>query len=421
MVSHFYAGALGGRVRLRRCAVMPAAPRPPGTDSSPWGAVDLDVATRMRPRIPAVVDTVIAAVREEVPEYDQPLEGEFGRLISVGVNAALDQFVALLGQEGQPPDPSVYEAMGRAEYRAGRTLDALQSAYRVGARVAWREVAAYAEDEEFDIPTLGRLAEAMFAYIDRLSAASVRGYSQEQSLRAGSLQKRRQALVELLVAGPHVDPYDVEEAATQAGWALPTSLAVLAVGGADPIVIARRMPTGTLAASLHPVSVLLVGDPDAPGRRKQLRRALRDRRGVLGPVGPWAEASVSYQRAVAAWPLHERGLLGRDALALAQDHTLTLLLAADRRLTADLVRVRTAPLEGLTAAARERAVMTLRAWLDAHGEVAVAAEVLHVHPQTVRYRLAGLRELFGVALEDPAALLELDLALRAAELLGDEA
>ncbi|MCW2957770.1 MAG: transcriptional regulator, CdaR, partial [Solirubrobacterales bacterium] len=190
----------------------------------------------MRPRIPAVVDTVIAAVREEVPEYDQPLEGEFGRLISQGVNAALDQFVALLGQDGQLPDQTVYEAMGRAEYRAGRTLDALQSAYRVGARVAWREVAAYAGEEDFDIPTLGRLAEAMFAYIDRLSAASVRGYSQEQSLRAGSLQNRRQALVELLVAGPPVEPGQVEEAAAQAGWTLPAELAVLAVGDADPIV-----------------------------------------------------------------------------------------------------------------------------------------------------------------------------------------
>jgi DNA-binding PucR family transcriptional regulator len=35
-----------------------------------------------------------------------------------------------------------------------------------------------------------------------------------------------------------------------------------------------------------------------------------------------------------------------------------------------------------------------------------------VHPQTVRYRLASLRETFGEALDDPAARLELALALR---------
>jgi hypothetical protein len=36
----------------------------------------------------------------------------------------------------------------------------------------------------------------------------------------------------------------------------------------------------------------------------------------------------------------------------------------------------------------------------------------------VRYRLGGLREAFGGALEDPTALLELHLALRAADLFG---
>jgi DNA-binding PucR family transcriptional regulator len=41
---------------------------------------------------------------------------------------------------------------------------------------------------------------------------------------------------------------------------------------------------------------------------------------------------------------------------------------------------------------------------------AMAAE-LHVHPQTVRYRLARLHELFGPALEDPATRARLMLAL----------
>jgi DNA-binding PucR family transcriptional regulator len=58
---------------------------------------------------------------------------------------------------------------------------------------------------------------------------------------------------------------------------------------------------------------------------------------------------------------------------------------------------------------------TLGAWLDHQGEVRPAAEQLHVHAQTVRYRLNRLRELFGDALDDPTARLELALALRTAE------
>jgi DNA-binding PucR family transcriptional regulator len=121
---------------------------------------------------------------------------------------------------------------------------------------------------------------------------------------------------------------------------------------------------------------------------------------------------------VAAWPLHATGRLGSDKLAYARDHLLPLLLSVDRELTADLVGLRLAPLEGLTAAAYERAVTTLEAWLDAHGDVTRAAATLHVHPQTVRYRLGGLRERFGTVLEDPRQLLELQLALRARHLAG---
>jgi DNA-binding PucR family transcriptional regulator len=69
----------------------------------------------------------------------------------------------------------------------------------------------------------------------------------------------------------------------------------------------------------------------------------------------------------------------------------------------------------LSRGARARAYETLRAWLDAHGDVAVAAAALHVHAQTVRYRLGRVREALGDdALDDPAARLELALALRVA-------
>jgi DNA-binding PucR family transcriptional regulator len=56
----------------------------------------------------------------------------------------------------------------------------------------------------------------------------------------------------------------------------------------------------------------------------------------------------------------------------------------------------------------------LRAWLDHPGQVTRVATELHVHPQTVRYRVAQLRELFGERLDDPDARFELALALRAA-------
>ena len=100
---------------------------------------------------------------------------------------------------------------------------------------------------------------------------------------------------------------------------------------------------------------------------------------------------------------------------VADEHLPALLLAAAPGIAADLARTRLAPLDGLAEGPRERLVATLRAWLDRPGQVQAIAGELDVHPQTVRYRLKQLRELFGERLEDPDARFELSLALRAAD------
>ena len=67
---------------------------------------------------------------------------------------------------------------------------------------------------------------------------------------------------------------------------------------------------------------------------------------------------------------------------------------------------------------RERLGSTLDAWLRHRGRTEAVATALHVHPQTVRYRLAKLRELFGSRLDDPDGRFELELALRARRIAG---
>jgi DNA-binding PucR family transcriptional regulator len=57
------------------------------------------------------------------------------------------------------------------------------------------------------------------------------------------------------------------------------------------------------------------------------------------------------------------------------------------------------------------------AWLEQGRSAPAAARVLHAHAQTVRYRLAQVRELLGDAVDDPAARFELELALRGQRLL----
>ena len=64
-----------------------------------------------------------------------------------------------------------------------------------------------------------------------------------------------------------------------------------------------------------------------------------------------------------------------------------------------------------------RLLETLRAWLDHQRHTPRIAAELHVHPQTVRYRVRQLRELLGDAIETPEGRFELELALRARQSL----
>ena len=106
----------------------------------PWARVPDWVGPALRPELAGATEEIIAAVRAGVPEYARPLEGRFGRRITEGVSVALNQFVDLLGVDASPGDLRVYRGLGQLEHREGRTLAALQSAYQLGARTAWRRI-----------------------------------------------------------------------------------------------------------------------------------------------------------------------------------------------------------------------------------------------------------------------------------------
>ncbi len=388
----------------------------------PWEALPPEVADVLRPELPALADEIVAELSRGVPDYARPLEGPFGQALRAGVEEALGRFTSFVASPGTDPDAGseVYLNLGRGEMRAGRSLDALLAAYRLGARVAWRRLAAAGERAGLSPRTLYTLAEAIFAYIDELSALSIDGYAREQAAAAGALQRRRQRLAALLVQDPPAASATVEAAASGAGWRLPRRLAVLVVetdeGSEAAERLAVRLGPEALVSHLPPLTVALVR---APARRNELEAAVRGRRAALGPEVSWQEAAVSFARAREVLRLAaDGGIEAGGALLLADTHRLSLLLGADRRLARDVAESALAPLESETEVSRERLGSTLDAWLRHRGRTEAVAKVLHVHPQTVRYRLARLRELFGTRLDDPDGRFELELALRARRIAG---
>jgi hypothetical protein len=391
-------------------------------------AADLppSLAAALRPALPDLSDAIIAAIGAEVPAYARPLEGPFGRALRVGVRTALARFVdGIQDPASEDPDARrLYLELGRAEFRAGRSLDAILSAYRIGARLAWERFVAAGEAAGHEPATLYRLASAIFSYIDGISADSVEGFAQERAETEGERQRRRRALARLL-ARDDVPVEEVHDLARLAGWARPAAVAALVVGGPsngnggageppEADRLASRLGGDAIAAVDGATAIAWLPDPEAPGRRAQLAAALEGTPAALGPAVALPRAAHSLARARAAHALMLEGRLPEEPVVAADDHLCELMLhGGDTTLAADLAARVLAPLSELRPKAAVRLRETLRAWLDHPGQVQAVAERLHVHPQTVRYRVAQLRELYGETLDDPDARFELALALRA--------
>ena len=80
---------------------------------------------------------------------------------------------------------------------------------------------------------------------------------------------------------------------------------------------------------------------------------------------------------------------------------------------AETVFITDGQLDRLSPATRDKLTDTLAAWLDNACSTGDIARALHVHMQTLRYRLRQLEEVFGPdALTDGERRLELQLALK---------
>ncbi|MGW4502708.1 PucR family transcriptional regulator [Micromonospora sp. NPDC004336] len=381
--------------------------------------LDARVAGALRDQLPLLAERTVTAITAEVPSYSGTLTGQMREKIETAVQVALGTFLQLI-ERSQGADPSTplvgaleaAYALGSGEARSGRSMDALLAAYRVGARVSWREMSTTTVRGGLSAATVAEFAELMFAYIDELSAASVAGHADELASAGRARRRNLERLTQRLLAG------EPEEAllrsAERADWPPPQTLTVVLLPRANlraalALLHPRTLESGDDLPAGEDLAVLLV--PDSHGdRRRQLARVLHGRRAVLGPARPWTRVAASYQRAVRARSLGLRPAAD-DAPLDTEEHLAELVLSTDPEGLADLRARALAPLAALPPAAADRLAETLRSWLLHHGRRDDVAADLFVHPQTVRYRMGKLRELYGDRLTEPATVLDLTLAL----------
>jgi PucR C-terminal helix-turn-helix domain len=371
-------------------------------------ALDDDVVEVLREQLPTVADRTVAALTAEVSEYADAFSGEMGATIRGAVRMALAGFLRLASHSGdssplEPARDGAY-ALGRGEARSGRTMDALLAAYRVGARVAWREMSRTAVDRGLPAATVAQFAELVFAYIDELSAASVAGHTDELATSGRVRQQYRERLGQALLTGS--PPESLLPLAERADWEPPPDLTVVLLPSPRTRDTLHLLDPRSLSVpgdliGLDDTDVLLTPDP-----RRVILRNLPGRAAVVGPTRPWTAAATSYARAARLV-----GMASSNEPIDTEAHLTTLVLTADADALADLRTQALAPLANLRPSTAARLADTLRSWLLHQGRREDVAADLHVHAQTVRYRMTQLRELYGDQLADPDIVLQLIVAL----------
>ncbi|MFF9178386.1 helix-turn-helix domain-containing protein [Streptomyces sp. NPDC014793] len=402
---------------------MPKRAAAVGVDTGgPFKALPPGLPDRLRPYAAEITEEVVRAIGTQIAEYARPMDDTYMQGVHRGVDHALR---GLLERMAQPdtdwqPVKETYERIGRGEAEEGRSLDSFQSALRLGARVTWRRVNALVDGGLLPRDVLGAFGEALFLHLDEMAAAATAAYTEARLHAAGELQQRRARLVDLLTADPPAPAGAIADLAHAARWTVPRAVAVVAVDpgpGGAPIV----PPEFLTRFDLQP-ALLVVPDPEGPGRARAVAGALQGLPAAMGPPVGLHDGARSLRWATEALGLVRRGVLTAadpaGGVVRCQDHLPALLLLRDDALLDAMAEHRLRPLEQVRPPQRERLAETLLALLRSGRGVAEVAARLAVHPQTVRYRMRQLDTLFGELLHDPEARFEMQLALRARELRG---
>ncbi|HEY2670183.1 MAG TPA: helix-turn-helix domain-containing protein [Rugosimonospora sp.] len=384
--------------------------------ASPFAGVPRNLAAIMRKELPDLATEIISEIRTTIPEYARPMNGPYGQAIRLGVEQALTAFVDQVANPGGPHDArdEVCRRLGQYEAHEGRGLDSLQAAYRIGTRVSWHRVMKVAQQYNLSLATISQLADALFGFMDELASLSRQGYLEAQARSADVLEHWRRRLLRLILECPPAPSTAIIELAGLASWPVPNQVTMVAM---RPLACDKSLLDTDVLAELDAVEPhLLVPGPLTAQRTTMLQLGLAGSRIAVGPAVELASAAQSLRWSRQALALAEDGRIEAGAVVLCEEHLTELLLMSDTALVDQIAKRELGALGGMNAHRRHRLTETLTAWLEGRGSAARMAEKMAIHPQTVRYRMRQIEQIFGEQLDDPDSRFALDLVMRVGRL-----
>lgn len=393
-----------------------------------------EVVARLSERLPDLVDVMCRAVQQELPAYRRPAADVEEFRGGVRRTAGLLMRVLEERRPLRPEELVTLHVIGAQRARQGIPADWAVEGVRVGLRVGWEYLLGIVRElplTDVALQAVGRMSLEVFDFVHVVLTGLETGYATEQEQRLTGQVQAQAAFVDRVLEGHWDDEREIRSQAAGLGHELGGSWGMLfvlpagsrhtealrsaaaAVATATPGIIEGPMRT---LPTLHVVLLCTSSGPAAWCKALDAVNdvAVRERLVVVPaePV-PLAHTLVHvYRRAQRYLTLANTAGSG-PGIVTVKDLRLYAVLAgvplADR---VEFVRDVLGPILDLVPHKAKELLETLEAVYRRKGRIADAAADLHLHQNSVRYRLNRIEALTGLSLDVPAERMHLELAMR---------
>jgi hypothetical protein len=386
------------------------------TDTAP----SLDPGARLMARHDEVVGTMLERILEEEPAYRRLSPAELADVTALIVRNSRLMAAALSGHRVQREQLAYVSEHVRNRVRVGIPLEAVLQAYRTAMNVFWEEstaeVARLGLSRDGAVEVARRLSEAMDTLTTHAAATYVR---EESRLRALSDKAARDLLEALLRGDPSVlldEPHHAAPGLDPQGDLLvivgrvsteeqPLTRALDTAARARGDALAtRRVSPLLVVRDRAVVAVVGAAASDVEDADHLAERLLAARAALLAETGidlhcgissrcaGFAQVAAAYDEAALAV---SRATDRRPVVSLAALPALAHLLMGATGTTRGLLREKAGVLPIHKPDAMLALRQTLTGFADADMNITRAAAALHIHENTLRYRLRRIREQSG--------------------------
>jgi hypothetical protein len=378
-------------------------------------------------RLLARVDELSSTLTDDIRAAEPFYSGDTVPVADLRASVRQNLVHILSGLAGQPlPGLAPSRATGRRRAQQGVPLTVILRAYRVAGRFIWAAVLAEAKAAGVPASDLLDAGSELWLIIDEHSGSVTDAYRDAVAERARADAQTRTAMLDAVLRGEPGDGSRLWDRAAALRLPPDGTFVVIAAGTPKPGVEAVRDADETLRrrgirsawrveVDTHVGVVALT--PRTPVDRlvTLLAQLTTGRVGVSAPFTGLDQTPTALRQARLAYAATSPG--GPQEVRYEQV-PVAVLLASAPDAAAALAHAVLGPVLALPVVERDLLLETVRTWLAVDGATSTAAATLHLHRNTVRYRLRRLEELTGRSLARPIALAEVHLALEAVRVLG---